>query len=66
MLDRFPMQAKFLRAVGRQRMKTTNVQDLIGSDASEMEKFEREELDRDLDDKETTFGILHRMSSLLS
>ena len=38
---------------------------MTGSDASEMEKFEREELDRDLDDKETTFGILHKMSSLL-
>ena len=39
MLERFPMQAKFLRAVGRQRLKTTNVADLLGSDASEMEKF---------------------------
>lgn len=47
MLQNFPMQAKFLRAVGRQRLKTTKVEDLVGANASEMEKYEREELDCD-------------------
>ena len=47
MLETFPMQAKFLRAVGRQRLKTTRVEDIHGSDPCEMESFVRDELDRD-------------------
>ena len=48
MLETFPMQAKFLRAVGRQRLQTTTTQDVKGADSSEMDKFEKKEFENAL------------------
>ena len=61
MLETFPRQAKFLRAVGRQRLQTTKVEDLRGTDPSEMEKFIQSELNEEVNNN--TSNILNKSST---
>lgn len=64
MLENFPMQAKFLRAVGRQRLQTTHVEDLRGTDASDMEQFIQQELSSENYDNHTS-AILNKKMQVM-
>lgn len=65
-LDRFPEQREFLKAVGRQRMQTTNPEDLMEEDEDIKDLMEDQSLLDEIEDGEIQFNPEGKFSKVKS
>jgi hypothetical protein len=66
LLDRFPEQKSFIKAVGRQRIQTTKPEDLLDEEDGVKNLLENQSLLNHIDDKEILFSEEGKFSKLKS